>query len=45
MKDRGYHHSPKNFQKVTEGHSYSTIAWILEEQGSWALPLRHETWQ
>ena len=28
LKDRGYHHSPKNFQKVTEGHSYSTIAWI-----------------
>lgn len=42
LKDRGYHHSPKNFQKVTEGHNYSTIAWIPEEQGSWALPLRHE---
>ncbi len=42
LKDRGYHHSPKNFQKVTEGHNYSTIAWIPEEKGSWALPLRHE---
>ena len=42
LKDRGYHHSPKNFQKVTEGHNYSTIAWIPEDQGSWALPLRHE---
>ncbi|PSF26382.1 hypothetical protein C7H19_25140 [Aphanothece hegewaldii CCALA 016] len=42
LKDRGYHHSPDGFQKVTEGHNYSTIAWIPEEQGSWALPLRHE---
>ena len=42
LKDRGYHHSPLNFQKVAQGHSYSTIAWIPEEQGSWALPLRHE---
>jgi hypothetical protein len=24
------------------GHSYSTLAWIPEEKGSWALPLRHE---
>jgi hypothetical protein len=24
------------------GHSYSTLAWIPEEEGSWALPLRHE---
>jgi hypothetical protein len=24
------------------GHSYSTLAWIPEEQGSWALPLRQE---
>ena len=42
LKDRGYHYSPSGFQKVTEGHDYSTIAWIPEEQGSWALPLRHE---
>jgi hypothetical protein len=42
LKDRGYHHSAKGFEKVTEGHNYSTIAWIPEEQGSWALPLRHE---
>lgn len=42
LKDRGYHHSPKGFEKITEGHNYSTIAWIPEEQGSWALPLRHE---
>lgn len=30
------------------GQGYSTIAWIPEESGSWALPLRHEritSWQ
>lgn len=27
---------------ITLGHSYSTLAWIPEAQGSWALPLRHE---
>lgn len=42
LKDRGYHHSPNGSQKVTRGHNYSTIAWIPEEKGSWALPLRHE---
>jgi hypothetical protein len=24
------------------GQGYSTIAWLPENQGSWALPLRHE---
>jgi hypothetical protein len=42
LQDRGYHYSPKGFEKITFGHNYSTIAWIPEEQGSWALPLRHE---
>lgn len=27
---------------VAKGQGYSTIAWIPEAQGSWALPLRHE---
>lgn len=27
---------------ITQGQGYSTIAWIPEAQGSWALPLRHE---
>ena len=27
---------------VIVGQGYSTIAWIPEEQGSWALPLLHE---
>lgn len=26
----------------SQGQGYSTIAWIPEAQGSWALPLRHE---
>ncbi len=25
------------------GQGYSAIAWIPEESGSWALPLRHES--
>jgi hypothetical protein len=29
-------------QAIAVGHSYSTLAWIPEESGSWALPLRHE---
>ncbi|WP_298909624.1 hypothetical protein [uncultured Nostoc sp.] len=27
---------------VTVGQGYSTIAWIRETEGSWALPLLHE---
>jgi hypothetical protein len=27
---------------ITLGEGYSTIAWIPESEGSWALPLRHE---
>ena len=27
---------------ITVGQGYSTIAWIAEDSGSWALPLRHE---
>src|SRR5205809_1048274 len=27
---------------VTAGHGYSTLAWIPQEEGSWALPLLHE---
>jgi len=42
LKDRGYHHQPSSPGKTTIGQGYSTIAWIPQEQGSWALPLRHE---
>lgn len=27
---------------ITLGQGYSTIAWIPEKQGRWALPLLHE---
>lgn len=42
LQERGYHHQPSATGKVTIGQGYSTIAWIPEEKGSWALPLRHE---
>ncbi len=38
MKDRTHQHH----KGVIVGQGYSTIAWIPEEQGSWALPLLHE---
>jgi len=28
--------------KHQQGHSYSTLAWVAEDSGSWVLPLRHE---
>ncbi len=31
-----------NFRTSLLGHGYSTLAWIPEDKGSWALPLRHE---
>ena len=44
LKDRTYEHGAKviSGKPITLGHGYSTIAWIPEEEGSWALPLRHE---
>jgi hypothetical protein len=40
LKDRTF--SGASHSGITVGHSYSTLAWIPEESGSWALPLRHE---
>ena len=40
--DRTYEHQASSNNSVTIGQGYSTIAWIPEKQGSWALPLRHE---
>ncbi|MCA2618427.1 MAG: hypothetical protein IM492_11305 [Microcystis sp. M040S2] len=40
--NRDYHHQPSATGKVAMGQGYSTIAWIPEEEGSWALPIRHE---
>lgn len=45
LKDRGYHHQPQlgiDSKPVAVGYGYSTIAWIPEAEGSWALPLLHE---
>jgi hypothetical protein len=44
LKDRTYEHGAKviSGKPITLGQGYSTIAWIPEDSGSWALPLRHE---
>lgn len=45
LKDRTYEHQAQPLsgsKPVTVGHGYSTLAWIPEAQGSWALPLLHE---
>ncbi|CAO5040561.1 transposase [Microcystis aeruginosa] len=44
LKDRTFEHRAKviSGKPITLGHGYSTIAWIREVEGSWALPLRHE---
>lgn len=44
LKDRTFEHGAKviSGKPITLGHGYSTIAWIPEFEGSWALPLRHE---
>jgi hypothetical protein len=44
LKERTYEHSPSPLgdHPVTVGYGYSTLAWIPEAQGSWALPLLHE---
>lgn len=44
LKDRTYEHQAQPMsgaKPVTVGQGYSTIAWIPEEYGSWALPLRY----
>lgn len=40
LKERIYDHDSR--QKRAVGQSYSTLAWIPETDGSWALPLHHE---
>ncbi|MEH1840409.1 MAG: transposase [Nostoc sp.] len=45
LKDRTYEHQAQPMsgaKPVTVGQGYSTIAWIPEQYGSWALPLLHE---
>ena len=40
LKDRTYEHGAKviSGKPITLGHGYSTVAWIPEDKGSWALP-------
>ena len=42
LKDRTYEHQASSSNSVTVGQGYSTIAWLPNKKGSWALPLRHE---
>lgn len=45
LKDRTIEHQPTQIagnKPIVVGHGFSTMAWIPEAQGSWALPLRHE---
>lgn len=45
LKERTYEHQAQPMsgaKPVTVGQGYSTIAWVPETQGSWALPLLHE---
>ncbi len=45
LKDRTIEHQPTKIagnKPIAVGQGFSTIAWIPEAQGSWALPLRHE---
>lgn len=45
LKDRTYEHQAQPLSgssPVTVGQGYSTLAWIPEGKGSWALPLLHE---
>ncbi len=40
LKDRGYGYSGSKGIEI--GHTYSTLAWVPEAEGSWSLPLCHE---
>ena len=45
LQERTYEHKPNRIsvnRPIGVGFGYSTIAYIPEEQGSWALPLLHE---
>ena len=40
LPDRAHHYNGSN--GIGLGHSYSTLAWAPEKQGSWVLPLCHD---
>jgi hypothetical protein len=45
LRDRTIEHQPTAIsgnKPIAVGYGFSTIAWIPQREGSWALPLRHE---
>ena len=45
LRDRTVEHQPNSVpgsRPITLGHGYSTLTWVPEKKGSWALPLLHE---
>ncbi len=45
LKDRTLEHQPTQIagnKPIAVGQGFSTIAWIPQSEGSWALPLQHE---
>ena len=45
LRDRTVEHQPTAVpgnRPITLGHGYSTLVWVPEEKGSWALPFVHE---
>jgi hypothetical protein len=45
LRDRTFEHQPTPIpgtKPITVGHGFSTLVWIPNTQGSWALPLLHE---
>jgi len=45
LRDRTVEHQPNPVPggpPITLGHGYSTLVWVPEKKGSWALPLFHE---
>ena len=45
LQDRTYEYQPQvisGVKPITIGQGYSSIAWVPEAEGSWALPLLHE---
>src|SRR5207253_9289037 len=45
LPDRSYQHQPTvvpGVRPITIGYGFSTLAWVPQAHGSWALPLLHE---
>jgi len=45
LKDRSFVHQPnlvEGNKPIVLGHDYSTLGWVPEKSGSWAIPLCHE---